>query len=118
MLGLHGSYRAEFSEAGDIRRVHDLGMFDAPAPVALVGRRQVLDQIEHGGVGLVADGVNGDLEVVHRRAAHEIAELGLVQARKALVVRRIGVGPLEPGPSRTQRTVEVELHPFIFSRSS
>src|SRR3546814_3835518 len=71
-----GGDDAELAEARQFGRVDDLRMFDAPAPVALVGFAQFLHRVQHFAVGRVANGVDRDLEIVHRRPAHDVAKLG------------------------------------------
>ena len=111
MDGLHRGDRAVAPEARDIDRIHDLHVFDPPAPVALVGQRHLLDRVEHFLVRGIADGMHRDLEAVERRAAHQIAQLRGREQRQAGVAGIVGVRPLQPGAARTERAVEVELHP-------
>ncbi len=98
-------------EARQVRRVDDLGMLDPPAPVAFVGVRQFLDRGQQFGIGGVADRVDGDLEIVHRRPAHLVLELGVAEQGQAALPRRVAVIGLEPGAARPERAVQVELHP-------
>jgi hypothetical protein len=59
---LHRGDDAVAPEPREIGRVDDLRVFDAPATIALVGLRQILDGIQHGGIGLITDGVHRDLK--------------------------------------------------------
>ena len=51
-------------------------MFDSPAPIALISKGQLINRIKQLPVCSVTNCVDGDLEIIHRGAAHEIAELG------------------------------------------
>ena len=97
-------------EAGQIGRIDDLGMLDPPATVAFIGGGKLVDRVEHGGVGLIADRMDRDLEMVHRRPAHHILERGVADQRKAALARRVAIGLLQPGAARAERAVQIELH--------
>ena len=103
---LHRGDGAVAGEARQVRRIDDLGMLDPPAPVAGIGGGKLLDRIEQGGVGLIADRVDRDLEIVHRRPAHLVLERGVVDQREAALAGRVAIGcfsqaPREPSaPSR------------------
>ena len=105
--GLHRRDDAAATEAGNVGDVDDLRMLDPPAPVAGVGPRQLLDSAQHLRVGGVADRVHRELEAVHRGAAHQVAELGVVEELQPAHSRRVRVGRLEPRPPRPQRAVGV-----------
>ena len=63
------------------------------------------------GIGGVADRMDGDLEIVHRRPAHLVLELGVGEQGQAALPRRVAIIGLEPGAARAERAVEIELHP-------
>ena len=110
MHRLHRRDRAQRAEARQVAWADDLRMFDTPAPVALIGVVQFLNRVQHFMIGGVADRVDGDLEIVHRRAAHEITQLRVGDHRQAALARRIGIVRAQPGPARTQCAVEQQLH--------
>ena len=85
-------------EARQIGGIDDLGMFDPPAPIALVGVRQFLDRAQHLIVGGIADRVDRDLEAVHRRAAHQVLDLRVAQARRAAGRGIVGIRLLSHAP--------------------
>jgi hypothetical protein len=60
---LHRGDHPVAAKARDIGRIDDLGMLHAPAAIALVGGREIVDRGEHGGIGSVADGVDGHLKL-------------------------------------------------------
>ena len=107
---LHRGDDAVAGEARQIGRIDDLGMLDPPAPVAPIGGGKLLDRVEQSGIGLVADRVDRDLEIVHRRPAHQILEHGVVDQGQAALAGRVAIGLLQPGAARAERAVEIELH--------
>ena len=99
------------AEPGDVGRVDDLRVLDPPAPIPAIGCAHFLDGGEQGHVGFVANCVGGDLELVERGAAHQVFQLRIAGDAQALGARRIGIGRFQAGPTRTERAVEVKLHP-------
>lgn len=89
---LHRGDHAVLAEPGEVGGIDVLGMLDPPAPITLVGAGQLADRVERHGVGGIADGVDRDLEGIDRGAAHQVAQLGVVELRQTLVARRVGVG--------------------------
>ena len=97
------------AEPRQIGRIDDLRVLDPPAPIALVGRRELVDGVQHHRIGAVADRVNRDLEVVDTRAAHEVAELGLVHAQQPGVGGIVRVRRFQRGAARAEGAVEEQL---------
>ena len=85
-------------------------MLDAPAAVALVILGQLLDRRERLRICAIADGMRGDLEIVHRGAAHHVEQLGVVDERQAALARHVRIIGLEQRPARAERAIEIELH--------
>ena len=54
--------------------------------------------------------MRGDLEIVHRGAAHHVEQLGIVDERESALAGHVGIFGLEQRPARTERAVEIELH--------
>jgi hypothetical protein len=71
---------------------------------------QIVDRAEQRGVRLIADGVDGDLKPVHRRAAHQVAELRLCEAREPACLGTVGIRRFQPCPAGAERAVHVKLH--------
>ena len=84
------------AETRQVGRIDHLRMFDPPAPVALIGLCQFVDRVEHLGIGLVADRVDGDLVLVHRRTAHEVADHVVRHEAQPGLAGGIGIGLFEP----------------------
>src|SRR3546814_10474976 len=87
----------QLGEARDVGGVDDLRMFDAPAALARNVGGQVGGEVGDGrqslGIGGVADRVDRDLELVHRRAHHLVAKLRSEE-------RRVGKECVRPCRSR------------------
>ena len=99
------------AEPGNVRRIDHLRMLDPPASVAAIGLAHVLDGGEHGHVCLIANRVDGNLKLVERSAAHQVFQLRIAGNAQALGRRGIGIGRLQAGPARTQRAIDIKLHP-------
>jgi hypothetical protein len=86
-----------------------LGVFDpgASIPVSVL-RNEPLPKIEHNAVGMVADGVNGNLETrrigISQIAVHLLSRKQLI-ARKSDGLGCIGIRFEEPSRARAQRPV-------------
>ena len=86
-------------------------MFDAPAAFAGKVGGEVADRGERLGIGGVADRMDRDLKLVHRRAHHLVAKLCGGEEGQTLLTRRVAVWRLQPCAARAQSPVEVELYP-------
>ena len=95
----------------DVGRIENLGMFDPPAAVGAIGLAQFLIRTDDLRIGGIADGMHRDLEMIHRGAAGEVLQFGIVHQLKPARARRVAVRRLEPRPARAKRTIGVELDP-------
>ena len=86
-------------------------MLDPPAPIALVSRLKLGIGVERLRIGGIADRVDRDLITVERRAAHNVAQLGILHELEPAIVRAVAIRRLEPRPARAKRAVCIELDP-------
>ena len=110
MHWLHRGDDAKMTEARNVRRIDDLGVFDPPAPVTAVSRCELLDRAQHCGIGFIADRMHRDLEVIERGAAHHVFKRGIAGDAQALG-GGIAVRQLEAGPARAERAIGIQLDP-------
>ncbi len=83
----------------NVSRINDLRVFDPPAPVAGIAFGKFLNRRQNIGIGGIANGVNGGLEIVHRGAAHQVAQLRRGEERQPLDPGFIGVRCLQARPA-------------------
>jgi hypothetical protein len=115
---LHRGDDPRWRKARDVGRIDDLEMLDPPAAVAPVFARELLINADHLRIGRIADGVRCGLEAGGGRAVLHCQKLGVRMAWKAARIALVGIGLLEPGAARAQRSVGEEFradHPQLFS---
>ena len=98
------------AETRNVGRIDDLGVFDPPAPVTAVSRRELLDRAQHCGIGFIADRMHCDLEAIERGAAHHVFKRGIAGDAQALG-GGIAVRQLQAGPARAECAIGVKLDP-------
>ncbi len=79
------------AEQRDIGGIDHLRVFDPPAPISGIVGGHFVDRIEDFGIGRVTDGVDRDLEIVERGAAHQVAQLRAVEQRQPAITGIVGV---------------------------
>ena len=106
MVGLHRGDHSQLGHALHVRRPQVLGVFHAQAPPWSPG--QGLEDVQQGGHGPVADGVDGHVEAagvggLHTPLHHPLREHLLVE--QPAVARFVRIGLEEQGCAGTQRTI-------------
>ena len=84
-------------------------MFDPPASVALISEGKLINRVKQLPIRCVTNCVDGDLEIIHRSAAHQIAELGCVKERQSALPRFIGIVSLEICTARSKCAIGIKL---------
>ena len=106
---LHRGDHAQSCKAGDVGGINNLRMFNPPAPVAPIGLGHFRNRIERLRVRGIANGVHSDLKTIHGRAAHQIAQLGIVEELQPAFARLVGIRLLEPSPTGAECAIGIEL---------
>ena len=104
MVGLHAGDDAELLEARDVGGIDDLRVLDAIAG-SLVEHARLRNASRAIGSGLVADGVEAELESGGGAFDGHFVELVLRVLRKAGVVGVVGVRRFHRGGARAERAI-------------
>ena len=107
--GLHARDHAKAGEARDVGGSEDLRVLDPQAGRRTSRRPHLLEDVEHEGVGAIADGVHPHVKAAARRLAGEALHLLGRHEDQPRVPGIVTVRSVEGSPARAERSVEPEL---------
>ena len=96
-------------EKGDIGRIDNLRVLDAPPPIAIEFFGHLVDGGKRLCIRGIADRMDRNLKIADGSAYQRVAELGLGHQRKTGVPRIVRIGGLKPGSARSQSTIQIEF---------
>ena len=111
MNRLHGRDNAVLTELGQVDRIDDLRMLDAPAPITREAFGNLYDRVQCILIRRGPDGVDRGLEIPLGGAHQYVAQFGGASERKSGIARIVGIGLLQPCAPAAECAVEIDLDP-------